>query len=314
MIKNTIFSALVLSFAYMTAAAQNVEQVQLDIKQDTDTLLNERERILMEKEQALEEREKALQEREVALEKAMQMLEENDKASEQDSENVKKKDEPHSLERMIWNDRAKYFNISYVRQSLSVPDDNCTWNNNLGVAITSGRTYYLHKKPILGMIKFGLDWSYMDINFGMYKDKYGYLDNLYSGDGGSGGNYYDPGYNGGYDDGSYDYDDEGETQIYQAEIGMQFGPSVTVNPIDHLKVSGYFRVTPSYSIFYDGNDVSGSYGTFFSCGGAVSYKVISLGIEGRWGNTKYASLMGDEDGEKLKCKTGSTRFYVSFRF
>ena len=73
------------------------------------------------------------------------------------------------------------------------------------------------------------------------------------------------------------------------------------------------------------DEFNGSYGTFFSAGGAISYKVISLGIEARWGKTKYQSLvdLGDitgEDGDfsveipKSNWKTASTRFYISFRF
>lgn len=203
--------------------------------------------------------------------------------------------EAEALDKKIWKDRAKYFNISYVKQSLSVKDANYKYNSSLGVAITNGRTYYLHKKPILGMIKFGIDWSFFDVNFAMYENKVANC-----------------------------YDEENEN-IYQAEIGMQVGPSVTVNPIDHLKVNAYFRVTPSYSMMYGGEEFSGSYGTFFSVGGAVSYKVISLGIEGRWGKTKYKSIvdLGDITGEddepssgapKSTWKTGSTRFYISFRF
>ena len=203
--------------------------------------------------------------------------------------------ESEVLDKKIWRDRAKYFNISYVKQSLSAQDADYKYNSSLGVAITNGRTYYLHKKPILGMIKFGIDWSFYDVNFAMYENE--------------------------INDG---YDVEKE-KMYQAEVGMQIGPSVTVNPIDHLKVNGYFRVTPSYSMMYSGDEFSGSYGTFFSAGGAISYKVISLGIEGRWGKTKYKSLvdLGDimgDDGDssvetpKSNWKTVSTRFYISFRF
>lgn len=119
-------------------------------------------------------------------------------------------------------DRAKYFNISYVKQSLSPADVDYKYNSSLGVAITNGRTYYLHKKPILGMIKFGIDWSFFDVNVAMYENE--------------------------FTDG---YEVEKEN-MYQAEVGMQIGPSVTVNPIDHLKVNGYFRVTPSYSMMYSG--------------------------------------------------------------
>lgn len=203
--------------------------------------------------------------------------------------------EAEALDKKIWKDRAKYFNISYVKQSLSPADVDYKYNSSLGVAITNGRTYYLHKKPILGMIKFGIDWSFFDVNVAMYENE--------------------------FTDG---YEVEKEN-MYQAEVGMQIGPSVTVNPIDHLKVNGYFRVTPSYSMMYSGDEFNGSYGTFFSAGGAISYKVISLGIEGRWGKTKYKSLvdlgdiMGDDgdssaEAPKTNWKTASTRFYISFRF
>lgn len=104
-------------------------------------------------------------------------------------EEENKRLEEEALNKRIWNDRAKYFNISYVKQSLSMDMEGvkCTWNNNIGAALTWGRTYYLHKKPILGMIKFGLDWSFLDINFSMYEDKFGSLGD--GGDGGDGGNY-----------------------------------------------------------------------------------------------------------------------------
>ena len=69
-------------------------------------------------------------------------------------------------------DRAKYFNISYVKQSLSPVDVDYKYNSSLGVAITNGRTYYLHKKPILGMIKFGIDWSFFDVNVAMYENEF----------------------------------------------------------------------------------------------------------------------------------------------
>ncbi len=228
-----------------------------------------------------------------------------------------------SQRKSIWDDRAKYFNIAYVNQSITQKDIDGTWKNDYGVALMMGKTFYLHKKPLLNMIKFGIDWSYFDINFAKYTDNFGYFDSSLREDGDN-GHYYNPDMQGGYD--SYYLD---PLDMYQAEIGMSVGASVTINPIDHLKANGYFRVTPSFSALYVDEDISTSYGTFFSAGGAVSYKVISIGIEGRWGNTKYDSLVnfsdidgdydddidleGNQDG-KSKWKTGSVRFYLSFRF
>ena len=41
--------------------------------------------------------------------------------------------------------------------------------SDFGAAIVWGKTYYLHKKPLAGMIKFGIDWSWMDLNYAQYK-------------------------------------------------------------------------------------------------------------------------------------------------
>ena len=235
--------------------------------------------------------------------------------------------EEDALNRKIWNDRAKYFNISYVSQSLTQKDVNGTWRSSYGLALTNGRTYYLHKKPILGMIKFGIDWSFFDINFSKYSDNWGFFngDYGYSTDGNyGGGDYWYP-----EDYGNeYGYGIEPE-DVYQAEIGTAIGVSVTVNPYDHIKVSGHFRVIPSYSMLYAAEDFSSSYGTFFSAGGAIAWKAISLGIEGRWGKAKYNSVFNVDDMEEMedagdilegnydgssKWKTGSVRFYISFRY
>lgn len=226
-----------------------------------------------------------------------------------------------ALYKRIWNDRAKYFNIYYVKQSLTQEAINGTWKNDFGVALAMGKTFYLHKKPILGMIKFGIDWSYFDLNFSKYSDNWGFFngDYEYSTNGSyGGGNYWYPN----------DYGSEPES-VYQAEIGTAIGVSVTVNPYDHIKVSGHFRVIPSYSMLYAAEDFSSSYGTFFSAGGAIAWKAISVGIEGRWGKAKYNSVFNVDDMEEMedagdilegnydgssKWKTGSVRFYISFRY
>lgn len=259
-----------------------------------------------------------------SLRQAVTMLQ-SQLASQQETIDKVEEDE---LNRKIWNDRAKYFNIYYVNQSITQEDIDGTWKNDFGVALAMGKTFYLHKKPILGMIKFGIDWSYFDLNFAKYTDNWGFFNGDAEYYGGGGNYYYDYGY--GYTDDSY-YGIEPE-DIYQAEIGTAIGVSVTVNPYDHIKAAGYFRVVPSYSMLYAAEDFSGSYGTFFLAGGSVAYKAISLGIEARWGKAKYDSMLnlddlddidesmsdddifeGNYDGSS-KWKTGSVRFYISFRF
>ena len=199
----------------------------------------------------------------------------------------------------VWNGRAGYFNIGYVNQKLGA---NFVWKDagfaqsDWGVSITNGRTYYLHKRPIADMVKIGLDWSWVDFNIAKY------------------------------DVGALNYiiPSEGlgvvpSVNALQAELGMQFGPSATINPIDDLKISAYLRVSPSYSVLYqpDIEKFCGNYATFVNLGAAFAWKLMSVGIEYRRakcgykeiGGEGYLSTYGDVD-----FKTKGTRVYLSFRF
>lgn len=209
--------------------------------------------------------------------------------------------------------RARYFNLSYGTQTLKNPEElGAELKSDYAFALSIGRTFYLHKTPLWGMVKFGLDCTWFDANFASYK-----VDEMdYSGYAG-----YDPE----EDYPSYDdYDDDFSIGNYQLEMGMHFGPSVTVMPIKNLKVNAYFRYAPSASVFLSDDDASWGYGSFFVSGAAVSYKVISLGVEGRWGSSKCSSLEFDEeelddsddyfDTSKVKFNTSGMRAYVSLRF
>lgn len=196
----------------------------------------------------------------------------------------------------IWNNRAKYLNIGYVKQTLTNQEvEGLELKSDFGASLSWGKTYYLHNKPILRFIKIGLDWSMIDINYAKY---------------------------------SYEAEAGDGFKLQQAEFGMQFGPSVTINPIHHLKIGVYGRVTPSYSLlYYDSDKLCHNYATFFSVGGAVAWRVLSVGVEYRWGAAKYNTMdfdMTNVDlenpsidsffGEKEKYKTGSIRVYFGFRF
>lgn len=179
----------------------------------------------------------------------------------------------------IWK-RSKYFYIAYGMTSLDRGNGQPKLNSDFAFSIGRGKTYYLHKKPLLGMIKFGLDWTFFDIAVAQYEEE----DRLYTRD---------------------------DSDIYKGEISMQFGPSITVNPIDFLKVNLYFRYDPTYSMMFNtnGNEFKGNYGSYFNTGLAASYKVISLGYEYRWGSTSYKI-----DDENQTWKTSGNYFYISFRF
>lgn len=205
------------------------------------------------------------------------------------------------LDRKIWKNRSKYFNLGYVKQSLVFKDfGDEKLKNDFGVSISWGKTYYLHKKPLLGMLKFGLDWSWVDLNY----SKYTISESEEPGSGSAG-----------------DIMDETiDIGNHQLEYGMQVGPSITINPVHELKISLYFRLTPSYSMMYIDDSFNSNFALFYSFGGSVAWKVISVGVEGRWGQAKYNGFsLEDADLEgisstKTKLKTNSVRFYVGFRF
>lgn len=211
----------------------------------------------------------------------------------------------------IWNKRKKYFYIGYMNQTLTHQDiPGLEWKSDYGFSIGSGRTYYLHKKPLFKMLKFGLDATWFDISYAKYSQPEGWEE----------------------PSGSPEYEDETEDLgIHQLEIGLHVGPSITLNPVDHLKVSGYFHFIPSASMIIMNDEANTSYVSNFAVGGAISYKVISLGIESRWGKAKYNSFAVDEETDyediegdlnmddvlvkgKNKLKTKSLRFFLTFRF
>lgn len=206
---------------------------------------------------------------------------------------------------MIWG-RNKYFNLGYNAQKVEVKDvENGKMNSDFGFSLTTGRTYYLHKKPILNMIKFGIDWTYLDLTVAKYSPTYD-------------DDEYDSYYGSNYDDYYSDEDDDEGIGSYKFELGMQFGVSVTVNPVDFLKVNAYFRYAPCFSGMYDDyeGDFYKSFGSYFVGGMAVSYKVISLGVEKYWGTSKFDSAYDEytDEYKTVDWKTSGPRIYISFRF
>lgn len=198
--------------------------------------------------------------------------------------------------------RKKYVNLSFSTIEMT-QDDSPTLKSNYGAAFTVGRTYFVHKKPIANMIRFGIDATWFDINYGNYKVEYRY--------------------------GEHEKYDSEFSSFHQAEIGMQVGPSITVNPISKLNIHGYFRYAPSFSALYDGDTFRGGYASYFVGGGAVSYGVIGLGIEARFGACKYKTFGGGDSGDEAeygatsdterttvtsKSKFSGMRVYLTFRF
>lgn len=182
--------------------------------------------------------------------------------------------------------RKKYINLGYISTTMSqtgMPD----FNSKYGASFTVGRTFYLHKRPIAGILRFGLDATWLDLNYTNYKIK------------------------------SITNFETENSEYHQAEISMHIGPSVTVNPVSKLNIHGYFRYAPSYSALFSDETIYGNYASFFVGGASISYGVIGLGIESRFANCKYKNL--DEDSEEEnkpldKIKYSGWKVYLTFRF
>lgn len=213
----------------------------------------------------------------------------------------------------IWKKKRTYLNLGYVNQELNFADmDDAKFKSNWGASISSGKTFYLHKKPLGGVVKFGLDWTWADVNVAGY-DKFDAGESDFE-----------------YDDEYYEDEDDMPSwtkDTYQFEIGMQVGPSITINPVDKLKISAYFRVTPSYSAIYCNEELYSGFAAMLNPGVSVAWKLLSFGFEYRTGQAKYKNFVieGMEDEEieeyevgssadKLKMKTEGFRFYFGFRF
>ena len=103
--------------------------------------------------------------------------------------------------------RPKYVNLSFVSQKLDFGEGE-KLKSRFGAAFTTGRSYYLHKKPVAGMIRFGIDATWIDLSYANYSREET------------------------YDDG-YGTEIEKLT-AHQAEIGMQVRNSAT--PVQHADI------------------------------------------------------------------------------
>jgi hypothetical protein len=188
-------------------------------------------------------------------------------------------------------DRNTYLNVGYAVQSFESKETRfLSLKSDYAVSFTLGHTFYLHKEPVLNCLKFGIDWTFLDLNFANYTKSY-----------------------------RKEYG-VGISYLFQLEAGMQMGPSITLNPVNGLNLNAYFHYAPSFSGFYNGElkPYAYNYAGFFAAGLGISYQVISLGIEKRWGNADYEFKTEDDYGiletNKKNWDTKTTRIYIGFRF
>lgn len=214
--------------------------------------------------------------------------------------------------------KGGHFNLSFGTSTITCPDYTKTiTGKNFAIDIQSGRSFYLHRRPIGGVAKIGLDWDWIDLGLANNTTR---LPNGSTVPGGVLDDY-------------YSYNGPARQDLAQIRLGMGAGLSLHIAPfanIDrscrYLRFYGYFHVVPSLNVLGidyidDSNKSIGEdnwdyrFVPFFSAGGGFAWKVISLGYESTWGSAKYevTDFLGLPE-ENLLLRSSSSRIVLSFRF
>ncbi len=207
------------------------------------------------------------------------------------------------------------------------------WETDFSIHLQRSKTAYFHSKPIAGMIKFGLDYGFMNIDYSKLKLTSVGIAGTSSSTPGTGES---SGSVGGFDE-IVSEDPSGnvlsmlgmDLGLHKFEYAMRVGPNISVNPYDHIIISAYYHLLPTSSCIIENDTFSYGFGLPMVAGVSVSYKVISVGVEYNWSNIKYKQTSFEEDDseeddeesgsifgttEKFKLKQKGPRFYIAFRF
>lgn len=98
--------------------------------------------------------------------------------------------------------REKFINLSFSKATLS-QDNVRNLKSNYGAGFSVGRTYFLHK-PICNMLRFGIDTTWLDINYTNYNIEH------------------------------ITFWETNKYQHHQGEVSMHIGPSITLEPFKGL--------------------------------------------------------------------------------
>lgn len=182
--------------------------------------------------------------------------------------------------------KRHYIHFGYAAQQRNL-DGGTTLKSDYGAAAEFGSTFFFNnRRPTAGMIRFGLDFSYLDLQYASFAVE--------------------------------DFDENDDALF--ANLGMQIGPSITVTPIRHLHAKAYAHYAPSvavYAPYGDFDDLLGGYAGYITGGVQLSYRFLTLGVELRSGQVDASWLFGgDEDllDDSTRVKLPGTRVIFGFRF
>lgn len=227
----------------------------------------------------------------------------------------------------VWK-KNNYFNLGYAKAETGT-DFSAVQKSKFSFYLAKGNVYYWPKsKPWFGMLKVGLDVRWIDISMAKYKTD---TDETGSGWGESSN------WNTDYDNSDSEFFDKlTDLGCYNVTMGaFGIGPNIGISPfakmsngLRHLRASIYFHYQPAvtaYILSQDGDtELSWAYTGMMDFGGKITYRAISIGIEGRWGKGSFkpidfSGILGEDDESgsesiKIDRKFAATRFYIGFTF
>lgn len=236
----------------------------------------------------------------------------------------------------IWSYKS-YFDIAYndptkltpqntIRTGLSSEvDPNFqvvpTFESDWGASLVLGHNYGLHR-PIAGIAKFNIDYSYIDLDVNHFKPN---GDKIYDYMAENNGKQYFP----------------WGMEKYEVNYGMALGASLTVAPFTMLKQRGlhFFKFNFFYHVGYhvsamlalnktehyvslpkedfkpDPLTLNFGHGMTTSYGARLSWRTIGFGYEHREGKLDYMPLQTEVYGsDHYKFNTSTNRIFIEIRY
>ena len=132
--------------------------------------------------------------------------------------------------------------------------------SNYVASFAVGRTFFLHKKPIGGFLRLGIDATWFDINYTNYKIKHIISWTTYR----------------------YEY--------RQGDLSVHIGPSITITPTKKMYIHGYFRCASTLSGLYMNETLLIGGKAICVYGGSNSYGTFGVGFENRYRDCEYGEI------------------------
>ena len=184
----------------------------------------------------------------------------------------------------VYKQSDNYLHVGFTVSDM-VQKDVQTLKNYAGFMASIGRTFSPYDFYLNDVCRFGIDATWLDFEYTSYKVEFHYPSTIVK-----------------EDYGQYDF-------------GVQVGPAFIIEPTYDVHIHTYCRYAPTYSLFSMNGENYGNLVHFLVVGASLSYNVIGIGVEGRWGVCHYSDLY--ENGVLFtseKVNHRGVRVYLKFNF